>query len=427
MSARAADYAQASGRNGIVPRADLARTNLPTNERAAMPRRAEEASLSSRPLRDSSKGTKSGLLARDARVQTAATSELAEYLRSTAPSKPPAETLPFIPSTPTTPVSANPGTPGLNSRQPSARLSTENMGQRMGTFSAKSQGLVKPRTAKVERQANDDLISFLNDGPPGAYVSKKRSVETTNSRTDYPMTYSSANRSSSQTSQSYQESVNSHSALVNKIPAIAQKSADQRTPSSPLTKQAPAKVNGSDGGPPARKQRRVKDPYAIESEDEGNDILTGLPRAHEESESGGGRGESLMDFLRNSGPPDDSGKLKTAVGGAGSGAGARRQPLGTSSTAVGGPSTTFSTAIGGPYSNKHIPIASNQDIKGGNGVGGGSSTSTAALPGFLKDSRATITKRPSTDEGKKGRMGGRQSDSKGGGMKGFFRKIGVNG
>ena len=44
---------------------------------------------------------------------------------------------------------------------------------------------------------------------------------------------------------------------------------------------------------PARKQRRFRDPYAIESDDEDMDTITELPRE-----------ESLADFLRNNDPPN---------------------------------------------------------------------------------------------------------------------------
>lgn len=69
-----------------------------------------------------------------------------------------------------------------------------------------------------------------------------------------------------------------------------------------------------DGGMPKKTRRRVKDPYAIDldDEDEDDDLLTALPGAH------GARPqrqeESLIDFLRNSAPPTDNSPRALAVG-----------------------------------------------------------------------------------------------------------------
>lgn len=352
-------------------------------------RRKEELRPNPQPFRTGSKGTKSGLLARDARVQTAPTSELADYLRSTAPSKPQPEPVPFVPSKSLTGKSTT--TAGQTNNQIRGKNSNELATSRVGPLLNKTKGLAGPRTARLERQANEELITFLNAGPPGAQVSKKRSVETTYSKSEYPMTVSSANRSSSQTSQSYQDSINSHSALVNKMPTNGQKQSDQRTPGSTPSNRATAGNKGAGEGPPTRKQRRVKDPYAIESDDESEDILTGLPQHGEQG------GESLMDFLRNSGPES---KLAAA---------ARQQPLGTSST-----------ASGGPYSNKHVPIAANRDLAAQGGQP--TSTSSPALPEFLRDSR-TSSSRTSVDEGsRKGISRAIRSSESKGGMKSFFMR-----
>ncbi|KAF1989767.1 hypothetical protein K402DRAFT_442234 [Aulographum hederae CBS 113979] len=55
-------------------------------------------------------------------------------------------------------------------------------------------------------------------------------------------------------------------------------------------------------GAPIRKRRRVKDPYAIDTDDEEDDMLTALP-SKPGSSSRQPEGESLMDFLRNTEPP----------------------------------------------------------------------------------------------------------------------------
>jgi len=52
------------------------------------------------------------------------------------------------------------------------------------------------------------------------------------------------------------------------------------------------------GSGPIRKQRRIKDPYAIDSDDDDEDTLTALPNGRPTRAE-----ESLQDFLRNSEPP----------------------------------------------------------------------------------------------------------------------------
>ena len=273
--------------------------------------------------------------------------------------------------------------------------------------------------SKPERQANDDLISFLNEGPPGAHVNKTRSMETTSSRDNLGLgAISPNNRSSSQMSQSINESINSHSGLLAKHTAGPQAMNDRSPMMNASTARQP--VGGGDGGLPMRKQRRNKDPYAIDTDDEDEDILTGLPPREEPTDAMG-----LVDFLRNTAPPEDN----TPSGPGSRGVSPRGRPqMGTSSTAKGGP---------GPRP-LHKPIPSNEEIKR-------DPRSDLALPHFLKEDR-TVKPRESYDSatgpatptapetgtgsGRKKRES-RNSDAgrggNGGGMRGLFKRIGVNG
>lgn len=262
------------------------------------------------------------------------------------------------------------------------------------------------RPARQERQANDDLISFLNDGPPGAQVNKSRSMETTGSRATDNLglgTMTPANRSSSQMSQSINESVTSHSGLLPKSVA------NDRSPLTNATSSRTAPVPKiPEGVAPARKQRRVKDPYAIDSDDEDEDVLTGLPQKESDDAMG------LVDFLRSTAPPEDnapSGPSRKRFASPPRNTRGSPDLIGTSSTAVGGPRPL------------HKPIPSNEEIKRDPG--------DQALPHFLKEDRQ-VRPRESYDSepgmgGRKGRSGSKSSNAERGGMRGLFKRIGVNG
>ena len=154
-----------------------------------------------------------------------------------------------------------------------------------------------------------------------------------------------------------------------------------------------------EGGPPARKQRRNKDPYAIDMDDEDGDILTGLPPKDEPSDSMG-----LVDFLRNTAPPDDN------------------MPSGPGNRMASPPPggrTGNQTAGSGGSRPLHKPIPSNEEIKR-------DPRSDQALPTFLKEER-TVRPRQSYDSNHSGRKASRGGEGSRGGMRGLFKRIGVNG
>ncbi|KAK5112527.1 hypothetical protein LTR85_011219 [Meristemomyces frigidus] len=62
------------------------------------------------------------------------------------------------------------------------------------------------------------------------------------------------------------------------------------------------------GAPPVRKRHRNKDPYAIDMDDEDDDLLTALPKNRRPE-------ESLMDFLNNTEPPTDNAPRPLVNGG----------------------------------------------------------------------------------------------------------------
>ena len=355
-----------------------------------------------------SKSTRQAISPRDARGGEYQTNDIVDFIRSTAPTRNTPAPLSVAPKVPNGKVPVSQSSPAAHPRSPAAYQQPSVKSVVPNTSRAAGKKQLRP--ARMERQANDDLISFLNDGPPGAYVSKSRSMETTGSHAGEGLglgTLSPANRSSSQMSQSINESINSHSGLLSKGAANAQ---PERSPLMNVTTQRTQgmpKVLGGEGGAPMRKQRRVKDPYAIDSDDEDEDVLTGLPQKDEPSDSMG-----LVDFLKSTAPPEDNLPNGPARSRMASPPGSRGH-MGTSSTAVGSPTV--------PHRPVHKPIPSNEEIKRDPG--------DYALPHFLKEDRHLKPRESSDSESglRKGRPSSKSSEAGRGGMRGLFKKIGVNG
>ena len=137
-----------------------------------------------------------------------------------------------------------------------------------------------------------DLADFLRSGPPGAQVDsprqpQKQSPTSANGMTNGMMVSTGSFASTQDSfapSKMTQSSTNSRTGLLENRGAPVKNNQQRRSPPPDL-------------GGPLRKQRRVKDPYAIDSDDEDNYSTPTQPE-HEE--------ESLSDFLRNYTPPSET-------------------------------------------------------------------------------------------------------------------------
>lgn len=204
-----------------------------------------------------------------------------------------------------------------------------------------------------ERDNNADLISFLSTGPPGASVSKTQADSQLNRSYDNNQSRTSIGRASSQTSQSgYAASNSSRSGLLgSKISGTS----TSRVVVPPQSNVAPV-----------RKQRRAKDPYAIDDDDDEYDDPDVMPRLRETKE------ESLVDFLRNNEPPASSQQHKTShyiASRAPKGALAPRSNNGHAFAAAPGHGATHTSTFAGSTSHGR--------------------DNSAALPDFLTESRTT--------------------------------------
>lgn len=223
-------------------------------------------------------------LARDARVPTDSTADFAEFIKSTGP---PGDKVP----PPHRNGAAHTSTPSKTSLENRRVSSTSNRNR------------YQPRDAAVDENGdNSDLIDFLRQGPASSNPNPRipRHVAPFRNTMDSEHMSSAAGgravdatipevrnsqASTSVTEPSIQSSANSNTALL-------------RNKAQP----APHRSNmfDEDDMMPKRKQRRVRDPYAIDFSDEEEDeafMVTPKPPVKKE--------ESLAEFLKNYDPPPE--------------------------------------------------------------------------------------------------------------------------
>lgn len=236
--------------------------------------------------------------ARDARLTTESTRDFAEFIKSTGP-----------------PVPASPVRSDIGSPKSSGATETSRNLRPAGALS-KNAGSARGNLPKLEARPaagasgnqTSDLIDFIREGPPtpGAHripraVAPFRdttdsedldSSEAERTERDGPTRASLTSTQGSSMAKSF-TSVGSRTGLLDST----RRTTAQAGPNSQVPAPSPAPSrNVSDEPVPARKQRRVRDPYAIDSDDEDDldDLTSSKPKREE---------ESLMDFLRNVPPP----------------------------------------------------------------------------------------------------------------------------
>lgn len=173
--------------------------------------------------------------------------------------------------------------------------------------SAKPRVHMEPRSPAGQRTGNDDLIDFIRQGPPNTNNGQHRiprsvapfrttvdsdqfehMLDNGNVESAYGSQVSTLSKQSTQTS-------NSRTGLIPK-----------QNVTQPAYSNTPQQLSGSmSNAEPniTRTRRRVKDPYAIDSDDdEDEDLLTALPRSNKPTQ----REESMMDFLSSMEPPSNS-------------------------------------------------------------------------------------------------------------------------
>lgn len=191
--------------------------------------------------------------------------------------------------------------PGSGSTGPSSPLSAqEAQSPRSPSSTIRSGPKLQARpavTSKAEQDQTSELIDFIREGPPTAGARRiPRTVAPFRDTMDSDElnsletgdTENNALSISSTQDGSILTSIGSRTGLLESSNrTTAQSSASRQIPTAP-----------SDSPHPVRKQRRVRDPYAIDSDDD-EDLaeLMGGPKPNREE-------ESLIDFLRNVPPPE---------------------------------------------------------------------------------------------------------------------------
>ncbi|MCJ1357005.1 MAG: hypothetical protein MMC33_007001 [Icmadophila ericetorum] len=251
-------------------------------------------------------------IAREPTVESGSTRDFADFIRSTGPEQ--TKSLPKIPPPrPTTgsrPASAISGSTTTASNTGPRTVGKGRTGiipvSAVKAKTLKKNNRLQARDATINRNdETSDLIDFIRQGPPAERNEGNHRIPRTvapfrstmdsdeiqalgQGRTRDTNSVASTMDSSFQ-NKSLHSSINSRTGLLE-----SNRNTSRISKSSSFEKKRPSAVD--DTPMPKRKQRRVRDPYAIDTDSEEDDDAMNTPRARENKE------ESLLDFL-NSTPP----------------------------------------------------------------------------------------------------------------------------
>ncbi|KAL8973385.1 MAG: hypothetical protein Q9197_002374 [Variospora fuerteventurae] len=264
---------------------------------------------------------------RDAHLNAETTRDFADFIRSTGPeeksgiSQRDGATSP--PASPASKMKPNRGmTPGQRSMSGTStgkKITKPNPGLSKSPSpvapippSKRPVSKLQAREATYEPTRNEDLLEFLKQGPvdrgherkpipgPAASVVPRNPHVASNPRTRISENTRSSGASTQDSSFANQSirSTNSRTGLLDSPRAQPSRSPPH------IQRQVP-----SSGEPPqpVRKQRRVRDPYAIDtdSDDDKDDDYPGTPKPQPQQ-------ESLIDFLRSTAPPATNPRIPSA-------------------------------------------------------------------------------------------------------------------
>ncbi|KAF2735329.1 hypothetical protein EJ04DRAFT_511877 [Polyplosphaeria fusca] len=238
--------------------------------------------------------------------------DFADFIRSTGPapgedSKP---VQPFVSLAESKSPAASPSAiSGLGRKLSTRQSSNKPQPSPSDSPSAKARHHMEPRSPSGPRSGNDDLIDFIRQGPPGANNGQPRiprSVAPFRSTVDSDQFERMLDDNNANNVES------AYGSQVSTTSRVSNQTANSRTgllPAAHVVQPAysnkPQNLSGSMGSPEPqvqRTRRRVKDPYAIDSDDEDEDLLTALPK----SNGGQRKEESIMDFLNSQEPSTNS-------------------------------------------------------------------------------------------------------------------------
>ncbi|EME82898.1 uncharacterized protein MYCFIDRAFT_215124 [Pseudocercospora fijiensis CIRAD86] len=353
-------------------------------------KREHRRSISRPPVRNTSVHRKSGLMAREPQVLTESTRDFADFIRSTGPSKEP-EIRPLVSNRSSISLHSLGREPSIHTpRSHSPAASTRSM-TRTVTQAADAPPVppmpasastintqkvnMQPRNAQINNaDGTSELIDFIRTGPNGGTASaageqRQHRISRTVApfrttmdsdqlqewgdriavqpdlklNTNIPVSSIAPSvRSASSAKSSNRASANSRSALLQN--SNTSTTTDNTHPAyadhPPRLTSATPKTVLSLGEAVPKQRFRNKDPYSIDlSDDEDDDLLTALPKNRRQE-------ESLIDFLRNSEPPETNNPRATANGiKSQSASAAVPPPRGSSQIATGGLKTFGADAV----------------------------------------------------------------------------------
>ncbi|USW53905.1 Putative histone-fold, nascent polypeptide-associated complex subunit alpha [Septoria linicola] len=344
---QSAKYATASDANAGVADED---------SRSATSSKDIRRSISRPPVRNTSVHKKSGLMAREPQVVTESTRDFADFIRSTGPHKEP-ELRPLLSERSTTSLQAlrDAHISGSRSQSPgpsrARSMSRSNIEAEdlppvpavvppVPTNNRVRSNMQPREPVQISEDGTSELIDFIRSGPNTFDPNDKRQHRISRSVAPFRTTMDSDQmqewgerytpqpdlkintnmtnaqavqgapsvRSAQSSHKSYRTSANSRSALLQNSASttqdVAQPAYSDQTPR--LTTVIPKSALQpfpTTSEPTITKTRvRNKDPYAIDfdDDDEDEDLLSALPKGRQREQ------ESLIDFLRNSEPPEQN-------------------------------------------------------------------------------------------------------------------------
>ncbi|OAX85042.1 hypothetical protein ACJ72_00572 [Emergomyces africanus] len=253
--------------------------------------------------------------ARDARVGRESMRDFADFIRSTGPKQTTAAPKNNNSRRTTSLINGNSGPANrkLSLTSNEVVLATSSRPQHLLTkeLPKRPAQRLEARSAVTPKDdGTSDLIDFIREGPQDGSHRIPRTVapfRTTMDSDEFLLSPGRANRETGR--QSYTPSSHADSTTTKSVPSSFNSRTgllDSSNRANIRAQNGPSAPSGAfdvgESAMPTRKQRRVKDPYAIDfdSDDEfENEMRSGGLKAHKEEE------ESLADFLRNAPPPPD--------------------------------------------------------------------------------------------------------------------------
>ena len=294
---------------------------------------------STRPPQSNTKARKSGLAAREPRIQTESMRDFADFIRSTGPrdDRGPLPLQPFVtsvkPRAQTSPIS---GTgrkiTGKDAPGPSPRSVN---GTHDGP-STRVRSHMEPRSPAGPGNGNAELIDFIRQGPPNSLDGQHRiprtvaPFRTTVDSDEFNRMLDDRSPENSQLESAYGSQISTNSKQSTRASTNSRTGLlPQQNVVQPAYSNTPQHLAGNLTVPEpqvVRERRRVKDPYAIDTDGEDEDLLTALPKSRRQE-------ESLIDFLRNVEPPPQNDPKPLLANGAHAAANSRSRMINGSSHA----------------------------------------------------------------------------------------------